>query len=167
MSTQMTDPHQGMISFQQGLRAGILDLDLVLPHQDLYSHFDVPLPGVARLTYVRLSEDRLTVKAFLSCVMNGKVEGFPCVALGYAVPEDLRNQGFAKQILKDVIRDQILQARRAGHAAVYFEAVVDVTNTPSQRVAEAVLAVEREEIIDTASQRPAYRYTKRFDSTAS
>lgn len=68
MSTQMADPYQGMVSFQKGLRAGILEVGLVPKHQDLYSHFDLPAPGVNRLTYVWLTEDRRTVKAFLSCM---------------------------------------------------------------------------------------------------
>jgi len=162
MSTSMTDPHDGMVSFQQGLRAGILELGPVQNHQDLFSHFDVPAPGVRRLTYVRLSKDRRAVKAFLSCVMNGEVEGFPCVSVGYAVPEDGRNQGRAKEIFRDVINDQIYQAKKNGIEALYIEAVVDVTNLSSQRVAEAVLNAERESIIDSVSGRPAYRYTARI-----
>jgi predicted acetyltransferase len=163
MSASIANPHDGMVSFQQGLRAGILELGLVPNYQDLFSHFDVPAPGVHRLTYARLSEDRKTVKAFLSCIMNGEVDGSPCVAVGYAVPEDGRNQDRAKQILRDVINDQIRQARGNGIESIYIEAVVDLTNLPSQRVAEAVLSVERESITDSASGRPAYRYTARFN----
>lgn len=165
MGASMTDPHDGMISFQKGLQAGILELGPVPNYQDLFSHFDVPAPGVGRLTYVRLSDNRRTVQAFLSCVMNGKVDGFPCVSVGYAVPESARNQGRAKQILRDAINDQLHQARRNGIETLYVEAVVDVTNFPSQRVAEAVLGVERESIIDSASGRPAYRYTARIGDT--
>jgi hypothetical protein len=160
MSSQMADPYQGMVSFQQCLASGILKLALVKPHKDLYSHFDVPAPGVNRLTYARLGKDGKTVTAFLSCIMNGKIDGCPCVAFGCAVPEGMRGRGLAKQIMRDVIEDQVAQV---GHSAVYIEAVIDVTNIPSQRVAEAVLAVPREEIVDSASKRPAYRYTKRFD----
>lgn len=163
MSTSMSDPHDGMVSFQQALLLGIIDLARVGSHQDLFSHFDVPEPGVNRLTYVRLSEDCRTVKAFLSCVMNGTVEGFPCVAVGYAVPEEGRNQGRAKQILLDVIDDQVNQARNNGVETVYIEAVIDETNLASLRVAETVLNVERESIIDTSSGRPAFRYTARFN----
>lgn len=163
MSTQMADPHQGMISFQQALHAGILELAQVSTHPNLYSHFDTPAPGVNRLTYVRLDEDRITVRAFVVCILNGQVEGFPCVSFGYAVPEGMRNQGLAKQTLRDVIQDTLFQVGRVGTRAVYVEAVIDVENIPSQRVAEAVLAVERESITDSESGRPAYRYTKRFD----
>jgi predicted acetyltransferase len=158
----MTDPHDGMVSFQQALHAGILEITPVTSHQDLFSHFDVPTLGVNRLTYVRLSEDRRTVKAFLSCVMNGEIDGFPCVSVGYAVPESERNQGYAKQTLQDVINDQISQSRRSGIEGIYIEAVVDVTNVTSQRVVESVINTERESIIDCVSGRPAYRYTARF-----
>jgi len=163
MSTQMTDPHAGMESFQQCLLDGILDVAVVKPHKDLYSHFDVPAPGVGRLTYVRLSKDLKSVTAFLSCVMNGQIEGVPCISFGYAVPEKMRNQGLAKQIFRDVIQDQVDKAGKAGHSAVYIEAVIDVTNTASQRVSESVMAVQKEEIVDKVSKRPAYRYTKRFE----
>ncbi len=84
------------------------------------------------------------------------------MSVGYAVPEDGRNQGRAKEIFRDVINDQIYQAKRNGIEALYIEAVVDVTNLSSQRVAEAVLNVERESIIDSVSGRPAYRYTARI-----
>ncbi len=131
MSASMTDPHDGMVSFQQGLSEGILGLGPVPNHQDLFSHFDVPAPGVRRLTYVRLSRDRKTVKAFLSCVMNGEVDGLPCVSVGYAVPESARNKGRAKEIFRDVINDQISQARRNGSETLYIEAVIDVTCPPS------------------------------------
>ncbi|WP_417657097.1 GNAT family N-acetyltransferase [Pseudidiomarina aestuarii] len=166
MTTSMTNPHDGMISFQQALRDGILRIERISGHQDLFSHFDVPTPGTRRLTYVRLSEDRKTVKAFLSCIFNGKVDGFPCVAVGYAVPENQRNQGYAKEILQDAINDQISQSRRNGIKTLYVEAVVDVTNVASQRVAESVIGKERESIIDSVSRRPAYRYTARFSDAS-
>ena len=86
-----------------------------------------------------------------------------CIAVGYAVPQDERNQGRAKHILQDVISDLIVQARRFGEKTIYVEAVVDVTNIASQKVAEAVLKVDREQITDSESKRPAYRYTARYD----
>jgi ribosomal protein S18 acetylase RimI-like enzyme len=159
----MADPHLGMVSFQQALQQGILKLGKVSTYPNLYAHLDVPAPGVKRLTYVRLDNALRTVKAFVACIMNGTVDGHPCVSLGYAVPEELRNQGFAKQIVEDVVQDTIAQVGRMGAKAVYIEAIVDVENVASQRVAEAVLAVERESITDGESGRPAYRYTKRYD----
>lgn len=161
----MTDPHQGMVSFQQCMDSNLLDLAPVTNHKNIFSHLDFPTPGVPRLTYVQLSTDRKTIEAFISCVMNGEVDGCPCVAVGYAVPESARNQGLAKGIFRDAINDQINQARRNGIQTLYVEAVIDINNLPSQRVAEAVLNVERENIIDSISGNPAYRYTARITSS--
>lgn len=161
---QMADPYDGMLSFQQGLSIGILKIDPVPGHLDLYSHFDVPAPGTARFTYVRLSSDLKTVEAFLTCVMNGRIGGSPCVAVGYAIPEKNRNKGYAKSILRDVIHDQAVQAKRAGHTHIYIEAVADVTNLASQKVAQAILRAAPEEIVDSASSRPALRFTAKVDT---
>lgn len=161
---QMVDPHDGMLSFQQGLSLGILEIGPVSGYLNLFSHFDVPTPGIARLTYVRLSSDRKTVEAFVTCVMNGKIGGAPCVAVGYATPEVNRNKGYAKSILQEVILDQAAQAKRAGHSHIYVEAVADVANRASQKVAEAILQTKPEEIVDSASSRPALRYTAKVDT---
>lgn len=161
----MADPHIGMLSFQKAMEAGVLDISLVQSHQDLYSHIDRPAADTVRLTYVRLSADRKMVTAFVACVMNGQVNGHPCVAVGYAVPENFRCRGYAKEVVRDVIGDQIFQAGRMGFSELYVEAVVDVTNAESRRVAEKVLAGARESITDRASGRPALRYTSRFDTS--
>lgn len=161
---EIANPYGSMVSFQEELAAGRLGVSLVPPHKDVYSHLDRPTPTVTRLTYVRLAEDQKTVRAFVACIMNGSVDGCPCSSVGYAVPESMRNQGYAKQLFRDVIEDQVLQAGNAGFPTIYIEAVADVNNIASQRVAEAVLNTEPESIIDSASGKPAYRYTQRFSS---
>lgn len=163
---EIANPYGSMVSFQEELAAGRLSVGLVPPYTDVYSHLDRPTPTVTRLTYVRLAEDRKTVKAFVACIMNGYVDGCPCTSVGYAVPENMRNQGHAKQLFKEVIKDQVVQAGKAGFSTIFVEAVADVDNIASQRVAEAVLNAERESIIDSASGKPAYRYTRRFSSEA-
>jgi len=163
MNAQMTDPQIAMLSFQEGLTNGIVEVGPISGHPNLYSHFDVPAPGVKRLTYVRLTEDRRTVTAFVCCVPNGTVDGHPCISVGYAVPVENRNQGLAKHLLQVVLEDHAIQAQRNGLSAIYIESIIDRNNLPSQRVTESVFKVPREEIIDKESGVPAYRYTKRID----
>ena len=79
---EMANPYNSMVSFQEELLADRLDLTRVHPYQDVYSYMDKPAGGKPRLTYVRLAEDRKTVKAFVACVMNGEVNGFPCSSVG-------------------------------------------------------------------------------------
>ncbi|WP_145181925.1 GNAT family N-acetyltransferase [Pseudomonas sp. URMO17WK12:I11] len=160
----MSDPHIGMVSFQKALDNRELSLGPVRNHQDLYSHIDQPAPDTIRLTYVRLNPDRSTVQSFVSCVMNGYVKGFPCVSVGYAVPEALRNQGHAKQILADVVKDQVYQAGQNGIRELYVEAIIDIRNIASQRVADSILTGSRDHLNEEASGRPAVRFTARFDT---
>ncbi|KAF2406531.1 hypothetical protein SAMN04490179_4367 [Pseudomonas antarctica] len=162
---QMADPHEGMVSFQKALQAGILDIGPVRNFDNLFSHIDEPSLGTIRLTYVHLTQDHQSVIAFVSCVMNGQIDGIPCVSVGYAVPKHLRNQGLAKQVLKDVIKDQVYQAGQMGNSNLFIEPAVDVANIESQRVAEAILNSPRESITDAASGCSAFRYTAKFDTS--
>lgn len=155
----MVDPHDGYLSFQNELWNGNLEVGEIAPGSRIFSHFDVPKPGVRRLTYVSLAEDNKTVTAFVSCVFNGEVDGHPCLALGYAVPEQFRNQGRASQLVSAVIEDAKTQCRSAGYEKLYLEAVIDVDNIASCKVADKAFAVESESITDRVSGRPALRYT--------
>lgn len=166
MSKEMADPHAGMISFQNALREGILDIYPVPNYIDLFAHLDEPTPGTQRFTYVRLTEDRQTVVAFVAFIMNGQIDDWPCVAAGYAVPEEFRGRGHGKKVLMDAIDDLLLQAGKNGQSVVYVEAVIEVTNIASQKVAESALAgAVRDEIIDSASGKLACRYTSRYDTS--
>lgn len=160
----MSDPHAGMLSFQEALDNGALAPGPVQKYQNLYSHLDQPDPGTVRLTYVRLSPDRKQVLSFVCCIRNGYVGGYPCVGVGYAVPESFRNRGYAKETLADVIQDQVYQAGRSGIRELYVEAIIDEANVASQRVAEPLLTGARDILKEGASGRPAIRYTARFDT---
>lgn len=162
----MADPHVGMVSFQRALLARTIDIYPVRQYVDLFSHLDEPEPGIQRFTYACLSEDRKRVVAFVSFIMNGEIDGSPCIAAGYAVPEEFRGHGNAKRVLKHAIQDLVFQAGRKGLKRIYIEAVIDVENIVSQRVAESVLTgAERDEITESLSGRLAYRYTALFDTT--
>lgn len=165
MKKQMTDPQVSMISFQECILDSRFEIAPVSQHENLYSYADMPEPGERRLTYVRLDEDKKTVKAFLSCVLNGQVGGHLCVSVGYAVPEQYRNLGYAKSILRDVVQDLCIQAQRNGLRGLAVEAVIDQFNLASRKVAEAVLEVQAEPIIESLSKKPALRYTAKFNIT--
>lgn len=161
----MAAPHEGMVSFKKALQAGILDIGPVRNFDILFSHIDEPSLGTIRLTYVRLTQDHQSVIAFVSCVMSGQIDGIPCVSVGYAVPKHLRNQGPAKQLLKDVTEEKVYQAEQMGNSNFFIEPAVDVANIESQRFAEAILNSPRESITDAASGCSAFRYTAKFGTS--
>jgi hypothetical protein len=47
---QITDPTDGMVSFQQALLDGEIDLQLVKLDPEIFVHSDSATPGVRRLT---------------------------------------------------------------------------------------------------------------------
>ena len=86
---------------------------------------------------------------------NGSVDGSPCWALAYAVPEALRGQHRAREIVQAGIAE--LQNGFKGHPHFHVEAVIGVDNLASQRVAANVICREAETIIDSHSNEPAVR----------
>lgn len=165
MSIEMVDPHASLMSFQQALLQKVISLVRVRGFDDLYSYLDEPSPGSVRFTYARLAADKKTVVAFASFIRNGKVDGFPCVSVGYAVPVEFRGHGHAKRLVTEAVREMGMQAWKNEIRTIFIEAVIDVNNIASQHVAEAVLnKAVRDQITDSHSGREAFRYTSRFDT---
>lgn len=159
--SQMTDPTNALVSFQEALSAGGLHLERGRVDPTVYLHID-QAQGQTRFTYVHL--DGKTVTAFVSFVLNGAFEGHPNLAAGYAVPEPYRNQGKAKTILAAGIAE--MQNGFRGHPPFYVEAVVSEKNVASLKVAEAVLGGEAERIKDSHSGEPAVRFARKFETKA-
>jgi hypothetical protein len=90
----MTDPMVALVSFQQALLDGEINLHPGELDPDIFVHADKLTPEVSRITYVRL--DGRTVKAFVNVISAGRVDGLPCFQLGVAVPVQYRNKGYTK-----------------------------------------------------------------------
>jgi RimJ/RimL family protein N-acetyltransferase len=156
----MVDPLNALLSFQQAFLSGQIELQPAIL-EGLYSHLDEP-DGERRLTYVRM--DGTTVTAFANFLQCDPIEGLPCLAVGYAVPEAYRNQGRAKEIVNAAMSDlrQVL-GQSGQHPAFFVEAIVGAANIASQRVAEQVISAESEAITDQLSGLPALRYVRRVE----
>jgi hypothetical protein len=166
MSSEMVNPHDSMVSFQECILKGIIPLVKVRGYKDLFSFVDEASPGVMRFTYARLTADGRTVKAFISCVKNGFHEGNQCISVGYAVPECYRRQGLATEILRDAVNDLLFQAGKNGIERLVIDSVIDKTNVESQQVTEKALNCVKESIIDSVSQKPAFQYTAIYDTSS-
>lgn len=154
----MVDPHEGFLDFQRALEEGRIKLEEIEPANNLYRYHELKGAGGQRMAYVSLGSDNQTITAYAVCALNGYIDGCPILALGYATPANLRNQGKASKIVKEVVRDTGREARRLGLPKMYIEAVVDIENIPSQRVAEKALGVKPDLCVESISGRPARRY---------
>ena len=160
----MTVPTNALQSFQQTLLHGGIQLQPGVLDRDIYVYFDRPKGG-SRFTYVRLEDT--TVTAFVEFASCEAIEGTPCFAIGYAVPEAHRNQGRAKNAIRAAISELQNGLGRIGLSVFYVEAIVGADNKPSQRVAEQVISEMPVRVTDQVSGLPAFRYVRKVEPRTS
>lgn len=157
----MTDPTEALVSFQQALLDGEIDLRRAELDPDLFVFKDTPGPGLVRFSYVRL--DGKTVKAFVNAMPAEPMHGRPCFQLGVAVPVKYRNKGYAKSTLSGAIAEMENGFRRAGITPFYVEGVVSVHNEPSKKASAAAISPNPTEGIDSVSGLPALHYVRKIE----
>ncbi|MDX1146844.1 GNAT family N-acetyltransferase [Sinorhizobium medicae] len=154
----MTDPNEGLISFQQALDGGELQLHRCDIDKDLYVHVDQPKPKITRYTYTRLSPGDVSTGISIF-VMVEPYEGLPCFQVGYAVPDKFRGQGKATDILTASIKELRAGLTRNGvDVPLYIEALIDRKNEASIHVAKKVLGPWVKETSDEMTGTPAFQF---------
>ena len=152
----MTDPATALESFQEAYDSGCIRLTKCSLDTNLYLFADEAM-GSKRHTYVRV-ENAKTVTAFVMLAWIQPIDGTPCLAIGYAVPEKFRKQGRAKDAVKAALAEMKHGLSRAPIKTYYVEAIVDRTNEGSKRIAERLISDKPEAIMDEISGLPAFRY---------
>ena len=156
----MTDPMDGLVSFQKAFRRGEIELQKAELYPDVFVHLDQPTMGVSRYTYVTLKGKTVTSLAMI--VMADRIEGLPCFQLGVAVPVAHRRNGYAKAIVAAAIAELKNGLARNNIPTFYVEAVVSVNNHASKRVAETTISPSSTPITDSVSGLPALHYLSKI-----
>lgn len=155
----MIDPTDGMVSFQQALLDGEIDVEPGSVDPTVAVYMDRP-EGQMRLTYVRLSPSK-TVEAMAIFTPVEPIEGLPTFQVGYAVPPEYRGKGFAKAIVEAGIAELRKGLGRNGMKTFWVEAVTSTDNFASQRVAKAVLSEFGKPTTDMHSGTAALQYARK------
>ncbi|MER8562063.1 hypothetical protein [Mesorhizobium sp. M0578] len=92
------------------------------------------------------------------------IEGLPCFQLGYAVPEQYRNQGRAKAVVKAALAELQHGIANANIHTFYVEAVVGADNPVSQAVAAATISDQPEAGSDRFAEVPVLQYVRKFET---
>ena len=159
----MTDPSDGMKSFQKELRRGGIAIQVTKTDPNLFVHLDAPNgPPEIRFTYVRLKGQ--TVTAMVIFAAQRPEDGKPYFAVGYAVPKRFQKQGRAKDILVAALADMQDGLFRNGFPEFYIEAIVGAANVASRKIAEQVISDEPEAITEGLSGLPGFKYVRRITS---
>ncbi|HWO30652.1 MAG TPA: hypothetical protein VNO32_17800 [Candidatus Acidoferrum sp.] len=160
---RMTDPSDGMKSFQKELRRGGVAIQVTKTDPNLFVHLDAPNgPPEIRFTYVRLKEK--TVTSMVIFAAQPPEHGKPYFAVGYAVPKRFQKQGRAKDILIAALADMQAGLFRNGFPEFYIEAIVSADNVASRKIAEQVISDEPEAITEGLSGLPAFKFVRRITS---
>lgn len=152
---QMTNPHDGLVSFQEAFAAGLIRPIGCLHHKDLSVLFDYA-DGTPRMTYAFIDSSG-TVKALAMFVPVEPVGKVPCVAIGYAVAEQFRGQGLSYEIVEKSI-DEFKQSYKQRQRQFYLEAVIGIENVASQKVSNRFISNFPDDITDEVSGAPALHY---------
>jgi hypothetical protein len=159
----MTDPSDGMKSFQQELRRGGIAIHISKNDANLFVHVDAPNgPPEYRFTYVRLKGK--TVTAMVMFAAQPPEDGKPYFAVWYAVPKRFQKRGRAKDILVAAIADMQAALVRNGIPEFYIEAIIGADNMASRKIAEQVISNEPEAITEELSGLPAFKYVRKITS---
>jgi len=156
---QMSDPSEALFSFQNALRAGVIDLKPGEIEKAVFVHFDRP-NDKPRFTYVKL-EAQTVIALAMFVILDSSPE--PWIQTGYAVPKKFRNQGHATGLMRNAIAELKNGLRHVGLKSIQIEAIVGVENLASQRVAAKVISATPTSITDNISGQPALQYILRID----
>ena len=156
----MTDPANALVSFQDAFSRGEIELLPGRLDPTLLMTIDAP-NGVVRFTHVRVEEG--TVVALVLFIEADRIDGVPCLQLGYAVHPAHRNRGRGKEIVEAAIAEMRHGLLRHDQKAFYLEAVVGTDNVPSQRIAALTLSPSPVERTDMVSGQPALQYLRKVE----
>lgn len=155
--SEMTNPENALNGLQGVLNKGFNEMSPGVIHSEISVIFDAP-QGVSRFSYAKIVNGQVEALSIFALV--DPLEGIPCFNLGYAVPEILRNKGLGTEIVSKGIRELRAGLAKNGLKQFYLEAVIGLTNLPSQKIAKKVISPNREEIIDSISKEPAFVYRR-------
>ena len=120
--------------------------------------FDQP-NGEGRFTYAKVIDGE--VLALANFVLAEPIDGVPCFNVGYAVKPNHRGQGLGVEAVSvgiEELKNGFGQTHRG--KSFYVEAIVEVSNQLSIKVAERLFSGSGEPIIDAPSGKPALHFKK-------
>lgn len=154
--TLLPNPMNALRSLQKELRRGIklTPCKLDANYKMIY---DEP-NGEKRFSYTKIFADE--IQALSIFVIAEPINNIPCFNIGYAVKENRRGSGLGVEAVEKGIEELQNGFRPTPVQKFYLEAIVDVTNKPSIKVAESLFPAPGKEILDHYTGKPALHFQK-------
>jgi predicted acetyltransferase len=114
------------------------------------------------LCYILVEEDD-AVTAMVNFRPRERIEDEPAFNIELSVPEDRRRQGRGQEAVDAALLALRHELARHGIATFHVEAIVEMDNAASARIAENSISEIRTATTDLYSGRPAFRYLRSFE----
>jgi hypothetical protein len=161
--TAPLDAIHGLAARQVALLTGELNLRPSQTHPALHACARSETPGPA-LCYI-LVEEGTTVTAMVNFRAREAIEGTPAFNIELSVPEDRRRHGRGQEAVDAALLELRHELARVGVTDFHVEAIVEMDNAASLRIAEKSISETRTHTTDLYTGRPAFRYLRAFDAT--
>lgn len=154
---EIANPMEALRTLQPAIDRGEVSLQPCTLHKDLWVLVDFP-GGEPRTTYAVLEGG--LVQCIVQFVSAEPIEGIPCLSIGYATLEGMRNRGLASAAVPQAIEEMRVGLRGHGIRRFYVEAVVSTSNDVSQKVALRALGPAAKTGTDHFSGEPIVQFVK-------
>ncbi len=156
----IVNPMDALKTFEPALRSGEISIQRGEVEPDLFVHLDHP-NGEVRVTYARFkngSPENGSVTGLAIIIPAGFEDGLPVFQIGYAVPQNLRKRGNARDVSRAAIAEFRAGMARNGITSFRLEAIVGMENLASQKVAESIFGLSKKETVDEHSGEAVLQY---------
>ena len=156
------DAVHGLAARQVALLKGELNLRPAHSHPHLKGCTRADKSGPV-LCYI-LVEEGDTVTAMVNFRPRADIEGVPAFNIELSVPEDRRRQGRGQEAVDAALLELRHELNSDGVRIFRVEAIVEMENSPSRRIAEKSISELTSRTNDPYSGRPAFRYLRTFEA---
>jgi hypothetical protein len=158
--TAPLDAIHGLAARQVALLQGELNLRATSSHPSLHACARAGDEGPTQC-YI-LVEEANAVTAMVNFRPREPIDGLPAYTIELSVPEDRRRQGRGQEAVDAALLELRHELERAGITAFRIEAIVEMDNSASRRIAEHSISELATATTDLYSGRPAFRYLRSF-----
>lgn len=152
---------QGLVQIASAVKNGSITLEQGRIHKDIYVHADSP-NGTPRISYVIFSpSDRTKVIARCVVLVDRAIGSAPVWQIDWAVDKLERGRGLGRSIAEKSLAEFNSGIKGKFKEGYFIEAVVDLTNSPSNKIAERLIG-GRKGVKDSSSGATANNYIKKF-----
>lgn len=154
--TSMADPMIALLKFQQAMENGP-PLDPRKLEGSYLKMYDEPNGG-KRYSYAKIVDGDVQAVSIFGLV--DPVDGVGCYSIGYAVNKPYRGRGLAVEAVNKGIQDLKKRFSLTNIERFYIEAVIDITNSHSIRIAEQLFYSPGVSIQELESGQPALLFRR-------